>query len=293
MAMPDWSSLFQQLRHAQISVSDTAAARPVGGGDISAAWCLETKNGDIFLKTGPASSFDMFAAEADGLAELKAADAVRVPEVLVAGQHAGEAFLALEWLPLERPGRNTEHRLGEQLATMHGTVKERFGWHRDNTIGLTPQHNSWSNDWPTFFGEYRLGYQLRLAADNGFFNELQRQGARILERLPKLFEGYEPAASLLHGDLWGGNWASCDGVPVIFDPAVYFGDRETDLAMTRLFGGFGAGFYDAYEAAWPLAPGNRERIDLYQLYHVLNHLNLFGAGYLDRATALMQKVLMR
>ena len=112
-----------------------------------------------------------------------------------------------------------------------------------------------------------------------------------MKRLPVFFEAYSPEASLLHGDLWGGNWACCDGEPVIFDPAVYYGDRETDLAMTRLFGGFGRAFYDAYESAWPLAPGHRERNDLYQLYHVLNHLNLFGSGYLGRAQDLIQRLL--
>jgi len=286
----DWSSIFQQLRHAGIFVRDGTTARPVGGGDISAAWQLETRDGDIFLKTGRTSAFDMFAAEAEGLAELDAANAVRVPEVLAAGQHGGDAFLALEWLPLERPGTNSERLLGEQLATMHRSVKDRFGWHRDNTIGLTLQLNNWSGDWLQFFTEFRLGYQLKLAAENGFSGELQKEGARVLRRLPTLFDEYSPVASLLHGDLWGGNWSSCKGAPVIFDPAVYFGDRETDLAMTHLFGGFGAAFYDAYEAAWPLAPGSRERMQLYQLYHVLNHLNLFGGAYLGRAIALMQKL---
>lgn len=290
MAAPDWSSIVQQLRHAGISVRDGTTARPVGGGDISAAWQLETRDGDIFLKTGPVSAFDMFAAEAEGLAELDAANVVRVPEVLATGQHAGDAFLALEWLPLERPGTNSERLLGEQLAKMHQSVKDRFGWHRDNTIGLTPQLNNWSGDWLQFFTEFRLGYQLQLAAENGFSGELQKEGARVLRRLPILFDEYSPVASLLHGDLWGGNWSSCKGAPVIFDPAVYFGDRETDLAMTQLFGGFGAAFYDAYETAWPLAPGNRERMQLYQLYHVLNHLNLFGGAYLGRAIALMQKL---
>ncbi len=290
MAVLDWSSIFEQLRDAGIPVRDGTTARPVGGGDISAAWQLETRDGDIFLKTGSASSFDMFAAEAEGLAELDAANAVRVPEVLAEGQHAGDAFLALEWLPLEQPGTNSERLLGEQLATMHRSVKDQFGWHRDNTIGLTPQLNNWSGDWLQFFTEFRLGYQLQLAAENGFSGELQKEGARVLRRLPTLFDEYSPVASLLHGDLWGGNWSSCKGAPVIFDPAVYFGDRETDLAMTHLFGGFGAAFYDAYEAAWPLAPGNRERMQLYQLYHVLNHLNLFGGAYLGRAIALMQKL---
>ena len=135
-----------------------------------------------------------------------------------------------------------------------------------------------------------MGFQLRLAAENGFTGALQEQGARLVKRLPAYFENYKPLPSLLHGDLWGGNWASCNGAPVIFDPAVYFGDRESDLAMTRLFGGFGSAFYAASEAAWPLEPGHEARNDIYQLYHVLNHLNLFGSGYLGRAIQLLRKL---
>lgn len=288
--MPDWSSIIQQLRDAGLSVDDPAKATPVGGGDISAAWRIESQDGSVFLKTGSTDAFEMFAAEAEGLSELKAAEAVRVPEVLAVGQHAGDAFLALEWLALEPPDARSERLLGEQLAMMHRTVKDRFGWHRDNTIGRTPQHNNWSDDWAGFFGTHRLGFQLTLAKKNGYSGELQKEGARLLKRLPSYFEGYSLVPSLLHGDLWGGNRSSCQGSPVIFDPAVYFGDRETDLAMTRLFGGFDAAFYSAYESAWPLQPGSRARTDLYQLYHVLNHLNLFGAGYLSRAIGLMRNL---
>lgn len=286
--MPDWSLIKEHLGDAGIPISDTATARPVGGGDISAVWRLESVDGRIFVKTGPASTHAMFAAEAEGLSELAQANAVRVPDVLAIGQHEDTAFLALEWLTFERPGVECESSFGEQLATMHRTVKDQYGWHRDNTIGLTPQHNDWSDDWVAFFREHRLGYQLELAAKNGFTGELQEQGARLLRRLPIFFDGYKPEPSLLHGDLWGGNWACSDGGPVVFDPAVYYGDRETDLAMTKLFGGFGGAFYAAYESTWSLEPGSRERTDLYQLYHVLNHLNLFGVGYLGRAIDLMR-----
>ena len=288
--MPDWSSITERLREAGLFVGDSANATPVGGGDISAAWRIESQDGGIFVKTGPGDALDMFAAEAEGLLELKAAEAVRVPEVLAVGEHSGGAFLALEWLDLRSPDKSNEKILGEQLASMHRTVKDRFGWHRDNTIGRTPQHNEWSDDWSAFFGEHRLGFQLELANKNGFSGELQKEGTRLLKSLPSFFEGYPVVPSLLHGDLWGGNWSSCQGLPVIFDPAVYFGDRETDLAMTKLFGGFGATFYSAYESAWPLQPGSRVRMDLYQLYHVLNHLNLFGGAYLGRAIALMRNL---
>ena len=246
---------------------------------------------DVFRKSGPAESLDMFEAEAEGLAELASAGAIRVPAVMRTGIEDGVAFIEMERLSTGRATRAVEHALGEQLATLHRTTKERYGWHRDNTIGYTPQRNDWGSDWVEFFREHRLGYQLRLAAERGYGGSLQDQGALLLKRLPVWFRDYEPESSLLHGDLWGGNWACCDGEPVIFDPAVYYGDRETDLAMTRLFGGFGRAFYEAYESAWPLAPGHRERNDLYQLYHVLNHLNLFGSSYLGRAQDLMQRLL--
>ena len=285
--MPDWAPIRAALHSAGIDVAG-AEPRPVAGGDISAAWRLDSAAGSVFLKTGPASSYEMFAAEAEGLSELAQANAVRVPAVIAFGEHRDSAFVALEWLSFESIGRASERQLGEQLAALHRTTKPRYGWHRDNTIGLTPQKNAWSDSWVDFFREQRLGYQLELAAGSGFTGALQTEGARLLKRLPVFFEHYTPVASLLHGDLWGGNWASCDGQPVIFDPAVYYGDRETDLAMTRLFGGFGKTFYDAYESSWPLQPGHRERRDLYQLYHVLNHLNLFGSGYLGRALALIE-----
>jgi fructosamine-3-kinase len=289
--MRDWSTITGALRDAGVPVSAQSTPRAVGGGDISAAWRFESAEGSVFVKTGPASSYDMFAAEAEGLAELAAPGAIRVPSVFAHGLHRDTAFVALEWLDFERATRAAEGRLGAQLAALHRTTSERFGWHRDNTIGLTPQHNDWTDDWVTFFRHHRLHFQLELAVRNGFAGSLQQQGARLMDRLPALFAGYVPEPSLLHGDLWGGNWACCNGEPVIFDPAVYYGDRESDLAMTRLFGGFGAAFYEAYEASAPLAPGHRARCDLYQLYHVLNHLNLFGSGYLGRAQELLRRLL--
>jgi len=233
----------------------------------------------------------MFAAEAEGLAELAKPGVIRVPEVLDHGIEGKQAFIEIEWLELSTPTSRVETLMGEQLAALHATTADRYGWHRDNTIGLTPQHNDWSDDWVSFFREQRLGFQFRLAAENGFTGQLQEQAALLLKRLPVYFENYDPSPALLHGDLWGGNWGSCDDKPVIFDPAVYYGDRESDLAMTRLFGGFGRAFYEAYEANAPLSSGHRERCDLYQLYHVLNHLNLFGSAYLGRAQGLISKLL--
>ena len=289
--MPDWSTIISQLNGAGIAVASDARPKSVGGGDISSAWRLASPDGDVFVKTGPPSAADMFAAEADGLAELSKAGAVRVPDVIATGHSGASVFLALEWLSFETPDVATERQFGEQLAQMHHATKQHYGWHRDNTIGLTPQRNAWNDDWLGFFRECRLGYQLQLAAENGFARDLGDRGARLLKRLPIYFEEDAPMPSLLHGDLWGGNWACFEGLPVIFDPAVYYGDRETDIAMTRLFGGFGEAFYDAYESSWPLPPGHRDRVKLYQLYHVLNHLNLFGSAYLGRATGLIDELL--
>lgn len=289
--MPEWSAILGSLRDAGVPVLEGARPRPVAGGDISAAWQLDTERGGLFLKTGPSSSFEMFAAEAEGLAELGAAEAIRVPGVRAVGEAGGTAFVALELLHFGRTDRDTERLLGERLAVLHRCTRERYGWHRDNTIGLTPQPNGWHDDWIAFFRERRIGFQLRLAADKGFGGDLQRLGRVLMDRLPDFFGDYEPEASLLHGDLWGGNWASCDGEPVIFDPAVYYGDRESDLAMTRLFGGFSQTFYRAYEAAWPLAAGHEARCGIYQLYHVINHVNLFGGAYLVRAVDTLRRLL--
>lgn len=232
----------------------------------------------------------MFEAEADGLNELRAAGEVRVPEVIDVGVMNGQAYIDIEKLALEPTNPDIEQRFGVQLAALHRHTQDQYGWFRDNTIGMTPQHNELSDDWVGFFREHRLGFQLELAAKNGYGADVTEPGRRLADRLPLLFEGYAPQASLLHGDLWGGNWGAVAGEPVMFDPAVYFGDRETDIAMTMVFGGFGRAFYEAYESSWPMAPGHEQRLKLYQLYHILNHLNLFGRSYLGRAVDLMRSL---
>lgn len=289
--MPHWPAIASQLRDAGFDVREGAAPRPVGGGDISAAWSVDTNGGRVFVKTGPRAASGMFSAEAAGLQELAGAGALRVPRVLTAGVTETDAYVALEWLDLQSPDAASDRLLGKQLAEMHRATAEKHGWHRDNTIGSTPQVNRQDDNWTSFFSDCRIHYQVELAARNGFGGRLQRLGEELLAFLPALFAEHAPQPSLLHGDLWSGNYAVTAGNPVIFDPAVYYGDRETDLAMTRLFGGFGSGFYAAYEDAWPLPAGHERRLAVYQLYHVLNHLNLFGGGYLARAEALIRATL--
>jgi fructosamine-3-kinase len=288
--MPSWQNIFAALREDGISIAEDPNPHPVGGGDISAAWRINTKSAAVFIKTEPVELLDMFEAEAEGLRELLGAKAVRVPEVLSYGATEHDAYFAIEWIEFEQPTSDTEKLLGQQLAVLHRHCKERFGWHRDNTIGKTPQHNQWVNNWVEFFKYRRLNFQLQLASENGFDGELQLAGAYLSENLELLFRDYQPSISLLHGDLWGGNWAAVKGQPVIFDPAVYYGDRESDIAMTKLFGGFGPEFYAAYQDSWPMQTGYEDRLKLYQLYHVLNHLNLFGSAYLDRGIQLIQEI---
>jgi len=265
---------------------------PVAGGSINECVKWSGPDGPMFVKLARADRLWMFEAEADGLRELGTADAVRVPQVHGSGVAAERAFLALEWIDFGGASARSEALLGEQLALQHRRTLADFGWHRANTIGSTPQPNDPDRDWVGFFTERRLRHQLDLAERNGHGGHLTERGRLLVEQAEAFFPGYRPVPSLLHGDLWGGNWAAeTSGKPVIFDPAVYYGDREADLAMTRLFGGFGPSFYVAYEAAWPLDRGAGARRTLYNLYHVLNHLNLFGGGYLAQARSMIDSLL--
>ena len=277
---------------------DQSAIQTVGGGSINRSFKIPTSDGaTYFLKTNNASAVDMFSAERDGLLELEKAGAIKVPAVVSVDRVGDTAFLLMEYLNFCGPSSLAESRMGELLAKQHQYTRAEFGWYRDNTIGSTPQRNGWGDDWLRFFGEKRLGYQLELAVSKGFNvglgSNLLNRGDKLLQKLPDFFVGYHPQASLLHGDLWGGNWGViADQQPVIFDPAVYYGDREADIAMTRLFGGFGANFFAAYNEAWSLDDGFELRCDLYNLYHVLNHLNLFGESYLSQVSDMLDRLLM-
>jgi len=267
-----------------------ARKEPAAGGCINRSQTLLGRDGRrFFLKLNKADHAAMFAAEAEGLAELDRAGAIRVPRPIAHGVTGGEAWLVLEHLDLAGGGNGAE--LGRRLAALHRVSKTHFGWHRDNTIGATPQVNAPAQDWVGFYRDRRLKYQLDLAQANGASHALLANGERLLADLPAFFSGYAPVPSLLHGDLWSGNHGYADGEPVLFDPAVYYGDRETDLAMTELFGGFPRDFYAAYRQAWPLDPGYTRRRDLYNLYHVLNHYNLFGGGYGGQAAAMLEHLL--
>ena len=247
------------------------AAAPVGGGCIHECYRVEIGGRSFFLKTNDESHADNFASEADGLAALRSAG-MRAPEPISHGAAGGSAYLLLEFLALQ--GKRDFSALGRMLAEAHRKPGPRFGWHRDNYIGATPQSNGWCEEWATFWRARRLRPQVELAKRNGFDLPVQD--------VFDLLAGRQPQPSLLHGDLWSGNAGFTKEGPVVFDPAVYYGDREADLAMTELFGGFPREFYEAYEETHPLDAGYPRRKHLYNLYHLLNHLNLFGAGYLGQ-----------
>jgi len=290
--MRRWDPVVEALEVVLGERVETQTATQVTGGCINRAWRLRGWQADVFVKTNSSDAEEMFAAEADGLRELAAAGGLRVPGVYALGTDGDAAWLALEWIEAGRPDQSTERLLGEGLAAVHSCQADRFGWYRDNTIGSTTQRNTRVGDWPRFFADYRLGFQLDLAEQGGWSSALIDAGRRLQAELAAFFSAYQPIPSLLHGDLWGGNWGTdSDGRPFIFDPAVYYGDREADLAMTELFGGFGPDFYASYNASCPMDPGYGTRRELYNLYHVLNHLNLFGSGYLGRAEQMVEGLL--
>ena len=283
------------LTALQTSISDAAGSfriertTPVPGGCIHRCFILEGGGRKYFAKINDRSQLDSFAAEVDGLAALAAAGS-RVPAPLCQGQAGEAAFLVLEHLDLR--GNGDYAALGRSLAIVHSIRGEFFGWRRDNYIGKTPQLNRCSPSWSDFWREARLEPQLDLARKNGLGKGLWGRGEQLAEALPRLLSEHAPAASLLHGDLWSGNAGFlADGTPVLFDPAVYWGDREADLAMTELFGGFPQAFYSAYAEVAPPAQGYAVRKTLYNLYHVLNHANLFGGGYAAQAERMIEELL--
>jgi fructosamine-3-kinase len=260
------------LKFDHLRITD---AQPVSGGCIHRCYRATRDGRGVFLKVNEAPFADAFAAEADGLRALRAAHCT-APEPLEHGTSGGDAYLLMEFLDLRSRGNYAA--LGRMLAALHARHGEQFGWARNNYIGATPQKNDRSASWAEFWRERRLSPQLSLAKRNGY--------AIDVGNICDLLESHHPAPSLLHGDLWVGNAGFVsDGAPVLFDPAVYYGDREADLAMTELFGGFPPEFYSAYG---PLPAGYETRKHLYNLYHLLNHLNLFGGGYLAQAKSTLR-----
>ena len=287
----DWNPVAETISAHTGNTFSLVDVSPVGGGCINAAFRLDGEGQSYFVKVNDARHIDMFEAEFAGLEELRSANAICVPEPICIGENGGQSWFAMEHIHMGRQHSDSQRIAGEQLAQLHRDIGEAFGWKRDNTIGSTHQENTLSSDWIEFWREHRLGFQLRLAAGKGYGDRLQSRGEKLLLKFDRLID-HDPQPSLLHGDLWGGNIGyDNSGAPVVFDPAVYYGDREADIAMTELFGGFGRDFYDGYNAVWPLDSGYPVRRVLYNLYHILNHLNLFGSGYAGQAQGMVDKLL--
>jgi fructosamine-3-kinase len=290
---------------------------PVSGGMISQTARIRSGQGEYLLKWGGRGLPGFFAAEARGLALLAATQAVRIPQVLAyhdpkraenqeprterldepgsrVALLGSDGCILLEWLaPPARADRSAAfEQLGRQLAALHRASAPEHGLDHDNYLGIVPQHNRWQASWPAFFRDQRLRPQGELARHNGFLSgQRARRFERLLDGIERLLAGHAPPASLLHGDLWSGNvLIGPGGAPALIDPAVSYGDRETELGYTALFGGFPERFYRAYDEVWPLPAGWRERRELYNLYHLVNHLNHFGETYGAQVDATLQRL---
>ncbi|WP_198263858.1 fructosamine kinase family protein [sulfur-oxidizing endosymbiont of Gigantopelta aegis] len=267
----------------------------VGGGSINSCYQITGTDGqEFFVKLNSIALESMFQVEFDALNELSQAlsntdSAIRVPEPICFGHTDNNSYLVLEYLPLD--ARGNHQAFGIALAKMHQITAKQHGWYQNNVIGSTPQSNAQHPDWLTFWREQRLLPQFNMLYDKGHKRRLQPLADILLEQLSTILDNHQPVPSLLHGDLWSGNYAfQTANQPVLFDPALYYGDRETDMAMTELFGGFSADFYQAYQATWPLDEGYQQRKTLYNLYHILNHANLFGSSYLNQAISMIEKL---
>ena len=272
---------------------DLTAAGAVGGGCINETRLFQAGVGrTFFVKSNRPDLAVMFEREAEGLTALAAVGAIRIPRPIAWGSSASASFLVLEHVRTGSKAADFSANFGRRFAELHrGSRTDHCGFPHDNFIGSTPQPNPRTSNWVEFWRDHRLGFQLELARSRGRADaRMIELGDRLIDRLDDLIGSSDDPPCLLHGDLWGGNYlVDEEGEPVLIDPATYHGHREADLAMTRLFGGFDARFYAAYEEIWPLADGHEERLEIYELYHQLNHLNLFGSGYRSGCMAILER----
>jgi fructosamine-3-kinase len=288
-----WTEIAKQITQATGKQFEIVDCRSIGGGCINQVYAIGNNLDRYLLKLNQPALVEMFAAEATGLSQIGATQTIRVPAPICWGVTTEHSYLVLEYLDLTtRANPQSWIEMGRNLAALHRCHPDdraEFGWQIDNTIGSTPQINTWESDWTTFFTNHRIGYQLQLARHKG--GHFPRAAA-LLTAIPQLLADRQPQPSLVHGDLWSGNAGfTSSGTPVIFDPATYWGDREVDLAMTELFGGFPAAFYQGYNEIYPLDPSYSNRKILYNLYHILNHYNLFGGSYQSQANRAINALL--
>jgi len=289
--MHNWPDILDQITCACGITGKASSVTPVSGGCSHSAFLILGGAQAVFVKTAQNSLLEQFHAEATGLQQLRQSSTICVPDVYCTGISVRHAFIAMQAIEFGPAQPHSYALFGEQLAALHQQESSSFGAIQDNFIGTTPQINNRTNNWFSFWREHRLGYQLDLAGHNGASAGLVEDGYRLGEYMEALFDT-APPASCLHGDLWQGNWGfDKQGQPLIFDPAHYYGDRETDIAMTRLFGAAQSDFYAAYQYHYPLSDNYRQREIFYNLYHILNHYNLFGGSYLNQAQQIIHTLL--
>ncbi len=283
-----WTDIDSHISQVTGEKFQSQQRRSVSGGCINQGYAVSNGQLTYFVKLNQASQVAMFEAEVLGLEDMLATASIRVPKPVCWGIAANSSYIVLEWLEIGGDSSSGEE-MGRKLAAMHkASSSQGFGWKINNTIGSTPQINTWTADWAEFYTKHRLSYQFQLARRRGG-NFPQQE--KLLAAIPELL-AHQVQPSLVHGDLWGGNAGfTVSGEPVIFDPATYFGDREVDIAMTELFGGFPAAFYKGYNEVFPLDAGYEKRKTLYNLYHILNHFNLFGGGYGSQANRMIDQIL--
>jgi len=288
----NWQYIAKQIEQTVNHPFNIVDIQAVSGGCINSAYLLQDKNKSYFIKLNQSELSAMFEAEFAGLKEIAQTNTIKVPLPILTGTFSDKAFLVLESIALTSGNQQSDEQLGFQLAALHKLKKPYFGWHLDNTIGSTQQINSPTDNWLTFWRTNRLDFQLSLAKKNGFGGRLIQSGEKLSNSLDYFFNDDSIQSSLLHGDLWSGNAASTNQTEaIIYDPACYYGDRETDIAMTELFGGFSHHFYAAYQESYPLDSTYSIRKTLYNLYHILNHLNLFGSSYQSQAQNMIDSLL--
>jgi fructosamine-3-kinase len=285
-----WNKIADRISQVSTSKFQIENRRSVSGGCINQGYAVTGNGLTYFVKINQASEIAMFEAEAFGLKQMLITRTIRVPEPICWGIADNSSYLVMECLEFGRGTTQAWEEMGRKLAAMHKAGgSDKFGWERNNTIGSTPQINTWTENWADFFAEHRIGYQLQLAKrKGGSFPDY----TQVVEVVKDFLADRAPEPSLVHGDLWSGNAAILEtGEPVILDPATYYGDREVDIAMTELFSGFPAAFYRGYNEVFPLDEGYAQRKTLYNLYHILNHFNLFGGGYSSQANRMLAQIL--
>ncbi len=285
-----WSHIEQVISDRTASLFQIKQRQSLSGGDTNIAYKVSDGVRHYFVKMNRKSQAFMFLAEGVALNMLQKSNTIIVPEVIAQGVYGSDSYLVLGFIDMQ--GQPDSRLFGEKLAQLHSCYEQQFGFDVDNIIGATAQVNAWTDNWVEFWQKHRLGRQLELARQNGLDHKLYDLGLQLIDKTPYFFQSYQPKASLLHGDLWRGNWsANAHGEPILFDPASYFGDHEADLAMTELFGHPGVHFYESYQQYFVIDDGYAVRKLFYNVYHIINHANLFGGEYVNQAINSIEQLL--